>query len=72
MDLIQRSVMLVTSLTPERMVFPVLFILGTIVLAPLFVFFYSWSKLFPKNYRRRFGESFDFDDEIIFNDQTLI
>lgn len=61
MDLIQRSVYLVMSLTPEKYVFGVLLVLGTIVLAPLFAFFFTWKKLFPKYYRKRFGVMDDYE-----------
>jgi len=56
MDIMQTGINLVMKVTPDRLLLPTLFIIGGTVLLPLYGIFYTWSKLKPISYEKRFGQ----------------
>jgi len=52
--LISRTINLAVKIIPDRYLIPVGLVVGTIVMTPMFVFFYAWKKLDPEEYRKKF------------------
>lgn len=59
------------TVVPDRLLIPVGLIIGTIVLVPIFTYFWIWKKLDPAEYREKFETPEaeirieEFDDHIL-------
>lgn len=64
MEIVHNSILAVMYLTPEKYMVGVLLAVGIITLAPIFAVFFTWKKLFPKYYNRKFDDLNDQEYEI--------